>query len=267
MHQIKARVVAKEQISQSVYKLNLFAPAVAREAVPGQFVHVLCGANRTHLLRRPFSVHQLVGGESFEILFAVVGQGTGWLASLGVKDTVDLIGPLGRGFDLAGEGVRVLLVAGGMGVAPLAFLAHRLTEARAKVYTVMGAASEIQLLDFMDLKRLTRKITVATEDGSQGYRGLVTDVLPAAIQESRPERVYACGPEAMLRLVAAISARHGVGCQVSLESRMACGVGACLGCVVPAGDGYRRVCADGPVFDTAELGWLATTPSREPEVV
>ena len=254
MHQLTARVVAKHEIAPDIFRLTLYAPAVAREARPGQFVHIQCGVNQSYILRRPFSVHQVVGGEAFDVLVRVVGDGTRWLAGREPKASLDLIGPLGRSFETNGV-TRAVLVAGGMGVAPMVFLAGRLAEAKVKVYTLMGAASREQLLDFMDLKRLTRKIAVATDDGSQGHRGPVTEILAREIQEAEPERIYACGPAGMLRAVAGICRRFEIPGQVSLEARMACGVGACLGCAVEAKGAYLKVCADGPVFDIEELGW------------
>lgn len=255
MNQITARVVAKNEIAPGIFRLALFAPAVAREAKPGQFVHIKCGDNQANILRRPFSVHQIVGAETVELLVKVVGEGTKWLTAREPKDPVDLIGPLGRGFEVKENLSRALIVGGGMGVAPLIFLAAVLSRQKVKVYTAMGASSRAQLLDFMDLKRITRKIVVATDDGSQGQKGPVTDVLAKEIEEDEPEQIFACGPMAMVRSTAGIARRFGIPCQVSLEARMACGVGACLGCTVGAKDGYLKVCSDGPVFTAEELGW------------
>lgn len=255
MHQLTAKIVAKEEVLQGIFRITLFAPAVAREAQPGQFVHLSCGDRQSHILRRPFSIHRVVGADAFDILMRVVGEGTKWLASRRPKDPVDLIGPLGRGFEVKEDLSRAMIVAGGMGVAPMVFLAGKIAEKKIKLYTVMGAAGRDQLLDFMDLKRLTRKIAVTTEDGSQGHKGLVTDILSKEIEAIAPEMIFACGPAPMLRSVAGIGHRHGVPSQVSLEARMACGVGACLGCAIPAKDGYLKVCSDGPVFTAEELGW------------
>jgi dihydroorotate dehydrogenase electron transfer subunit len=255
MHQLTARVIAKQEISQGIFRLTVFAPQVAREAVPGQFVHVRCGSDQPYLFRRPFSVHQIVGEDTIALLVRVVGQGTRWLVSREPKESIDMIGPLGRGFEIKPDLSRAVLVAGGLGVAPLIFLAKRLAERKVKAYTLMGAGNRELLLDFMDLKRLTRRISVATDDGSQGHKGMVTDLLSKEIEEAAPEVVFACGPEAMLKTVAGLTRRHGVACQVSLEAVLACGVGACLGCAVKAKENYLQVCSDGPVFSTDELGW------------
>ncbi|HEB12864.1 MAG TPA: dihydroorotate dehydrogenase electron transfer subunit [Actinobacteria bacterium] len=255
MFQTTSRVVDKQEVSKNIFKLTLYAPRVARAAKPGQFVHLQCGENQSYILRRPFSVHQVIGADAFDILVRVVGEGTKWLAARRPKDSINLIGPLGRGYRVDQELKRAMIVAGGMGVAPLFFLTSKLAEDKVKVYTVMGAANRNQLLDFMDLKRLTRKMAVSTDDGSQGVKGLVTDILAKEIEEADPEVVFACGPGEMLKAVAGIAGRFGVSCQVSLEAYMACGVGACLGCVVGGKDSYLKVCADGPVFNTLELGW------------
>ena len=252
--QMTATAVDKQELAPGIFKMRLFAPVIAREAVPGQFVHIKCDDHRDFILRRPFSVHQVIG-DSIEILFNRIGPGTEWLASLALKSTIDIIGPLGHGFDITGSSGSVLLVAGGMGIAPLVFTAARLVEKNIKIFALIGAADNQRLLDYMDLKRLTRRITATTEDGSRGTKGRVTDVLDDVIRENLPERVFACGPRGMLAQVAAITARRGVPCQVALEELMACGVGVCLSCVTRTKTGYKKVCSDGPVFDSDEIVW------------
>lgn len=255
MEQTKARTLSKTEVAPGIIKLRLFAPKIAKEAVPGQFVHIRCGEDRDFILRRPFSIHQVTGVDSIEILFNVVGSGTTWLSNLAIRDSVDIVGPLGNGFQLASEGEKVMLVAGGMGIAPLVFLATKLVEAHAKVSIVMGAATREHLLDYMDLKRLSFRVTVATEDGSQGKKGLVTDVLNGAIATDKPAIIYSCGPKAMLREVSRIAEEADIPCQVALEELMACGVGVCLSCVTQTINGLRKVCSSGPVFKSSEIRW------------
>jgi dihydroorotate dehydrogenase electron transfer subunit len=255
MHQTKTTVVANKQLTKQIFKLTLFAPAIAHEAKPGQFIHLRCGEDQSFILRRPFSIHQVVGIDTIDILVRNVGRGTAWLAQRQPKDNIDAIGPLGNGFDIDKGIKRALLVGGGIGIAPMIFLARSLFDADIRAYTLLGAITSADLLDAMELKRLTRRVTVTTEDGSRGHKGLVTDLLGREIESAEPEMVYACGPEAMLRNVAGICDRYGVSCQVSLEARMACGIGACLGCAVATADGHVNVCSEGPVFDTRELGW------------
>lgn len=255
MEQIKTTVVSKQALTKEIFKITLFAPSIASEAKPGQFVHLQCGSEQSFILRRPFSVHEVVGVDTIDILIRVVGQGTSWLAQRKPKDTIDAIGPLGNGFEVDPRIDRAMLIGGGIGVAPMVFLARQLFDAKVRSYTVLGAATSTDLLDAMELKRLTRRVAVTTEDGSRGHEGIVTEILGREIEEARPQMVYACGPEQMLRNVAGICARYEVACQVSLEARMACGVGACLGCAVATVDGYVNVCSSGPVFNTETLGW------------
>lgn len=255
MAQAVARTLEKKELAPGIYKLKFFAPRIAKAAEPGQFVHVRCGENKDFILRRPFSIHQVTGADSFEILFNVVGLGTKWLADLKAGDGADIIGPLGNGFDTGAAGDRAMLVAGGMGIAPLVFLASKLVEKRAKISTVVGAANKERLLEYMDLKRLSYRIQATTEDGSQGVKGRVTDVLTRAIAEDEPGIIYACGPKAMLKEISLTAQETGIRCQVAMEELMACGVGACLSCVTVTTDGYKKVCSDGPVFDSEKIRW------------
>lgn len=260
--EVKAKVTANHDMGGGIHRLTFFAPSIAAQVVPGQFVHVQCGVERDFILRRPFAVHGLTAGGAFEILFNVVGKGTRLLATARTNDTIDILGPLGNGFDTSGDVSKVVLVAGGMGVAPLFFLAERLSAQHSKVVTVIGAATKSRLTDYMELKRQTRRIVAVTEDGTQGIKGLVSDVIPGEIETEKPTRIYACGPLGMLRVIAAIAKRNHVACQVALEERMACGVGVCLGCVVPTRGGYLKVCSDGPVFDAEIIDWKALEAGR-----
>ena len=257
MKQIRARVVGREDITSDIFRLTLFAPEIARESSPGQFIHLLCGEDQSFILRRPFSIHRIGGSETIDVLVRVVGKGSQWLARREPKDQIDAIGPLGRGFDFSGDIRRAVLVAGGIGIAPMVFLAKKLFDHKIRTSAVIGAAGRTELLDVMDLKRMTRRVSVATDDGSQGHHGLVTDIVGPEIKQSDPQIVYACGPQPMLRTVANIASRYGVSCQVSLEAIMACGIGACAGCAVESADGFLNVCSDGPVFTTNDLGWTS----------
>ncbi|WP_025321349.1 dihydroorotate dehydrogenase electron transfer subunit [Deferrisoma camini] len=254
----RAWVVYREALGGEYYRLRL-RPAEPFGAEPGQFVMLQVGEGIDPLLRRPFSIHRmdpLTGGE-FEVLFRVAGRGTSLLARRHVGDRVDVLGPLGRGFTLDAE--APVLVGGGVGVAPLLFLAEAFLDRGVRPRLVLGARSDRDLLCHGDFACLSVPCELVTEDGSLGRTGLVTTPLEHALREAGgAARVYACGPMPMLRAVADLCARHGVGCEVSLEAHMACGVGACLGCVVPAaGGGYLRVCKDGPVFRGEQIAWNA----------
>ena len=251
--------------------LTLVAPLIAGAARPGQFVHLLAGEDRSFPLRRPFSIHR-AGAGTVEVVFDVVGAGTRVLSRLRPHDVVDVLGPLGRPFTAPGEPAGCLLVGGGYGTAPLLFLAGELRARRCRVDFVIGAATAARLLDAMEAKRLGHSLTVTTDDGSAGARGLVTDPLPGLLARTGAGRVYACGPMPMLAAVSRVAAAAGVPCQVAVEEQMACGTGICFSCVLPLrGPGgetrMARSCLEGPVFDGtaiawAELGHAELEPSR-----
>lgn len=259
MYQLKAEILENEKVAPDTHRIRLFSEKIAPKAKPGQFIHIRCGKNRSYLLRRPMSIHRVTGRGVFEILFKVVGEGTGFLSQEKVHSLVDIVGPLGKGFEIAKDMETATVVAGGIGIAPLMYLIDELLKQKVKVHTLLGAQSRRSLLYMMDLKRSTRKVYVATDDGSTGHQGPVTELLPDAIELSESQQVFACGPFEMLKKVSEICIKEEVGCQVSLESQMACGVGACMGCVVKTkdtkGDSYLRVCADGPVFDSEQVIW------------
>lgn len=255
MNQFTATVVANQQLTKRIFKLTLFAPPVAENAKPGQFIHALCGNDQSYILRRPFSIHQIIGSDTIDIIIQTIGKGTAWLSKRRPKDHIDLIGPLGHGFDIGRDIERAVIVGGGIGTAPMIFLAKALYDANIRVFALIGAATAPDLLDVMELKRLARKVSVTTEDGDRGTKGVVTDILGPEIEETRAQVVYACGPEMMLKHVAGICRRYGVACQVSLEARMACGIGACLGCAIQTDDGFLNVCSDGPVFSADMIRW------------
>ena len=256
-------ILHQEQSAPQIFRLRLSSPRIAREAQPGQFLHLRIREGTDPLLRRPFSIHRVdrERGE-VQVLYQVVGRGTRLLSRRPTGECLDVLGPLGHGFEVCEEGGGVLLVAGGIGMAPLIFLWEDLFRGRA-VTALIGARSRDGILCHDLLRSGGATVHIATDDGSFGHRGLVTDLLNAQLEAGREASaspvVYACGPVAMLASVAALCRAYGVPCQVSLESRMACGVGACLGCVlkvrssVPPGYATKRVCKEGPVFDAEEV--------------
>lgn len=258
--QEKARIVRKEQLSRDVFRFTAEAPQLAAAARPGQFVMIKTGSGFDPLLRRPFSVHQVTAGGQVQILFRVVGKGTRQLAAFASGQELDILGPFGRGFSVATAG-PVCLVGGGMGLAPLFFLAKHLLQMKRstdEIAVLLGAASRDELAVLAgNFQTMGLNVKLSTDDGSMGHRGLVTDLM-AAMDSQTPWSVYACGPYPMLRAVAAGCAGNGWSCQVSLETMMACGFAACLGCAVPRADqaGYLHTCKDGPVFKAEELLWL-----------
>lgn len=254
MFEQSSQVMSSEQLADGVFSLRLFADRIAQAARPGQFVHVRCGTDREFILRRPFSIHG-VSGQTIDILFDVRGKGTRALARMRQHDVLDVLGPLGRGFTVKPGVKRALLVAGGMGVAPLSLLAEELSSRAARVYIAYGVKTKSRALRLVELKRLAREVSVATDDGTLGERGPITELLPSLVHQVKPDAVYACGPEPMLREVVRITRPYDVPCEVSLEALMACGVGACLSCAVRTTGGIRHVCSDGPVFEAGEVVW------------
>jgi dihydroorotate dehydrogenase electron transfer subunit len=264
MHHIRAPLLASDEVAPGHFLLQFGAPEVASAAGPGQWVHVRCGDTWDPLLRRPLSIADVADDDrSFFILCRVVGRGTERLVRKPAGDEVDMIGPIGRGFDLGSvsRGGSIALVAGGYGVAPLQFLLRSLrrqdTAVRASVFT--GAETAERLLFLERLEKLADEVHTTTVDGSLGRQGLVTDSFEAAVSQRRPDAVFSCGPTAMMAQVARICSEHGAGCQVSLEQHMGCGVGVCLGCAVPIREGegivYKRACSDGPVFPAEAVAW------------
>jgi len=212
------------------------------------------------LLGRPFSIYSLIKADrdviGIELLVKVVGEGTDRLAGLKEGAAVALLGPLGNGFDIYPDDDRHFLVAGGIGVAPLVFLAEEMiakgvSDRQFEIF--IGGRSSADLLGIDQFNNLNLPVHLVTEDGSAGEKGLVTSRVEQIIAVRRPNRVYGCGPWAMLAVLAGIVERYRIPCQVSIETMMGCGMGACLSCVVPTRDPstpYRHACTDGPVMDT-----------------
>jgi len=244
-------------VAQGCFRLKLYAPALTG-AEPGQFVHLRAGSSTDPLLRRPFSIHYVdqKAGEIW-LLIRVVGPATSALSRLRPGAELDLLGPLGNTFPAREEAAAAMLVAGGIGLAPLYFLARRRLEAGLAFDLLLGGAEGSSLPGdaFFDCAGL--KPMLATEDGSRGFKGTVVDLLKQRLESGeKPSRIHACGPVPMLARVVDLGKIYAVPVHISLESLMACAVGACLGCVFPFKINgmleYRRVCRDGPVFNGEE---------------
>lgn len=265
--QVKAEVVRKEKLAEEIVRLTFAAPEIAAHACPGQFMMLKAGDELEPLLRRPFSIHHATSRGQVQILFKVVGKGSRFLADREKGDVLDIIGPLGHGFALHGRpSENICIIGGGMGCAPLYFLTKMLLKDRLhnslQVYLGAMTANELSSVkgDFEDLGA---KVLVATDDGSLGYHGYVTDLVAEKLDRSLAWQFYSCGPHPMMKKVVDFCAAENWPCQVSLETMMACGISACLGCTVrssPAklrGDNkqFLHVCKDGPVFDSGDVAW------------
>jgi len=229
-------------------RLTFKAPRIAEMAEPGQFVMVYMPPEHKHMLPRPFSVHLADRKNGLvKLLFEVKGTGTGFMAEALEGSTWKIAGPFGRGF--VAPPPSALLVAGGIGIAPLAFLAASTELPHTLLFGGRTASQLACLSEDVDLPNLT--IVEVTEDGSRGQKGLVTDYLPELLPSAAA--LFACGPRPMLSIVKELCLQKKVPAWLSMEERMACGIGACVGCAVKTSEGYKRACYDGPVFAAEEV--------------
>lgn len=258
MGQFACRVLKQIEITGDIYRMSLKAVEIAQECQPGQFVHLRVSQGMDPLLRRPFSIHRVnrEKGE-VEILYRVVGRGTEMMREAKNGHVFQLMGPLGRGFSVGGSFSHALVVVGGMGSAPVFFLIDELVALGKCVTLLWGVSEGGEIFDLSNLKESGVEVKLATEDGSVGKKGLVTDILKPFLighRENLSTEGFVCGPKAMLKRIQEMAGETEFNWQVSLEERMACGVGVCMGCAVKMKQGdYRMVCSDGPVFDLKEI--------------
>jgi dihydroorotate dehydrogenase electron transfer subunit len=252
MKQAISVINKNEEVIPGIFQMWLKAPELAGGALPGQFVMVRCGEDT--VLRRPLSV-QRVDGDKLALLFQIRGKGTEWLSHCKKGEKLDVFGLMGNGFKVAPRAKNLLLVAGGIGIAPLYYLAESALNAGKHVTLLLGAATARQLYP-VSLLPSGLKPVLATEDGSVGHKGMVTDLL--AEYAASASQIFACGPLPMLRYMAKEQKRLGIKdkpSQISLEMRMGCGVGVCYGCTIRTKNGLKQVCKDGPVFSLDEVIW------------
>ncbi|MBL7074824.1 dihydroorotate dehydrogenase electron transfer subunit [candidate division KSB1 bacterium] len=261
--QEKVELVRVSGVGRGIYLFRFRSTLIARSAWPGQFVHLRVDDGSSLTLRRPFSLCQ-VGRSWFEILFKVVGRGTEIMARKKPGDSLDILGPLGRGFSVGESFSGAAMVAGGMGVAPFPFLIRALRRQGKRVFLFLGAKNqdELYLPD-----QLTKDVTLslATEDGSRGFKGLITQLVEKKLRDQKELlggkwQFFGCGPRAMLARLKELALTYKFSCQVSVETQLGCGMGVCQGCAVPAAPRdetsspkYHLVCQDGPVFDVSEI--------------
>lgn len=248
---VKATVVRHTNITSQVKQLVLQAPDIAEQTVPGQFVHIRVADCYEPLLRRPISISNVDRANgTIYLIYRVIGRGTQLLARLKPGDLLNCMGPLGNGFTLQGK--RSLLVGGGMGLAPLVYLAATLCPN--PVTVLMGGRTEQEMFWTGIFKSLCENLHITTDDGSLGQRGITLDLLPKLLKSKSFDMIYTCGPSRMMAGVANYAETYGIPCQVSLEEYMACGVGACLSCTCEATNGPRKkTCTEGPVFWSGEV--------------
>lgn len=260
--QLKVKVKEIKKIKKDIFLLSFFSSHIANTAVPGNFLHLKIDSSL--ILRRPLSIHKVINKEIY-LLFRVRGRGTELLSRYKKGCILDIIGPLGKGFSRKQQAVRPgqqIIVAGGMGVAPMVFLAQRLKKIPGKFQStdsmvLLGVGSEKDILCENDFKKLGYKVFFATEDGSKGFKGTVTTLLKNTLSAASCEllaNIYACGPKEMLFALAEVSKEYPqIKCEASFEQFMGCGLGVCCGCVLETKNGYKKVCKDGPVFDLRDV--------------
>lgn len=248
-----ARITENEEIMPATHVLSLHAPQAARSAAPGQFLHIQCGVGNWPLLRRPMSIFR-AQGETIQLMVRNVGEGSAWLTRRRVGDDLDCLGPLGHAFRLDSRSSNLLMVGGGYGVAPLVGLADRAVARNLSITLLVGAGTAALVFP-SDLIVPEVEYVVATDDGSAGHRGLVTDL----VEERLPwaDAVFACGPLPMMRALTGILKKRAprLPARFAMEERMGCAMGVCLGCAIETVKGPMRVCTEGPVFDPHQIIW------------
>lgn len=257
-------IIEHRQVAAGHWELVLPKTGALCQAAPGQFVTLLVREPSSYdpFLRRPLSIYRMEE-DRWSVLYRVVGRGTAHLATFRPGARIDCLGPLGRGFPIEDlkEDEPVALIGGGVGVPPLYFLSQRLGERGIVPEVYTGFASSAHVVAVDEWQKAGIVAEVATDDGSLGYQGFVTELAEKRLARGGIRRIYACGPRPMLRALATLAHEHGVECHVAMEEWMACGVGVCLSCVLKVNDAgqgakrWARVCREGPVFDSREVVW------------
>jgi dihydroorotate dehydrogenase electron transfer subunit len=252
MKLVNAPIISNAEVLPSIYLLQAKVSGIAAIAYPGQYVMVRCGEGHDMPLRRPLGIHR-ISKEGISLLYTVVGRGTAWLSQRKAGEDVDLFGPLGNGFEIYSSSRNLLLVAGGVGIAPLVALAEQAIAKGLKVRLVIGEKNAAKIYPEHLLPSGIKPV-ITTEDGSLGQKGMVTDVLPQFI--AKADQVFICGPLPMYRAIAKMGKKlEKKPTQVLLETVMGCGVGACLSCSIETRQGRKLVCKDGPVFEFGDIIW------------
>ncbi|MDD3693441.1 MAG: dihydroorotate dehydrogenase electron transfer subunit [Oscillospiraceae bacterium] len=249
-----AKIMSKCEIAPGVFDITVLSPVIAKSARAGQFVNVLCNGLT---LRRPISLCGFNREQgTLRLVFEVRGKGTDWLSGLKTGDRLDIIGPLGHGFTLYDKNKKAVIVGGGIGLPPLVVLANHYGE---NATVISGFRTSSAAILQSDLANTGATTILCTDDGSAGFHGFTTQALDDYLINNACDVIYTCGPKIMMRGIARLAQENGIVCQVSLEERMGCGVGACLCCVCATKDSkgkhFKRVCVNGPVFMATEVEW------------
>lgn len=262
-------IISNEEIQENCFLMQVKIPSSFEKPLPGQFVMIRIAGLNDPFLSRPISIYSFSHGKQsslLELLYRVVGKGTQIMAGLIEGSQVEINGPLGNGFHTKSLKKNIVMISGGMGIAPLSLLLETLNRKSEYSSSVMilypGFQSLSAAVGLEKVRKVCRDVNVCTDDGTLGEKGFVTQIFQKDMKKFTPENtsIFACGPKEMLKALAKILNKCKFNCQVSLEERMACGTGACMGCAVAVKDkkgerSYQRVCADGPVFNLADIIW------------
>lgn len=258
---LPTEVISNEPVAEDHYLLRCSCPEIAASALPGQFIHVLIPQGSGLLLRRPFTIYTVEGYE-ITMLYQLIGEGTTVLSGLKRSDSIRVLGPLGNTFEISPTPHPAIIVGGGAGIASLVLLAAALRDIDVHTLGLVGSMNRARLLSVEDLKAIGVETHIATDDGSVGHHGFVTELLTHTLEthELQNPIIYACGPDGMLRAVTKIAQDYRIPTQLAMENRMGCALGVCLGCVckvqMPGGGfEYQRVCTEGPVFNATDIIW------------
>ena len=245
---LNCKLVSTNEIAPNIYDFVIESNAIALAATPGQFLHIRCGGET--FLRRPISICD-VSGNNIRFIFEVRGEGTKELSRCKIGDTLDVLAPLGIGFKPSiTKGGEILLVGGGIGTFPLLWLSKQF---RGKAISLLGYRNKNTVTLQDDFINSCQNVFVATDDGSLGYHGVITDIAEELIRSNKVGGIFACGPKPMLKIVAEAANSKGIPCEVSMEQRMGCGVGACMTCTCSVKGENVRVCKMGPVFNAKDV--------------
>lgn len=253
----QGKILSNERVGRNLYLMTVESPQLAKLMQPGQFVHTLAPGMEGHILRRPFSVYNTdPDAGTMDILYQNVGFGTNHITQLEAGAQLSNIGPIGHGWKAPEGAKRALLVCGGVGAAPLFMHCKSMIEAGIQVDVVLGAqTAEAMVCNVRYAQVLGADPVICTDDGTMGHAGFCTGPAQELIDANEYDYVCCCGPQPLMRIIADMAKKAGIYCQVSMERRMACGVGACLSCVIDTTSGKQRCCVDGPVFDAEEVIW------------
>lgn len=241
------RLIKKQEIADGIFDFYIESKSIADEAQCGQFLHISCGGST--FLRRPISICDAYG-DTVRFIFEVKGEGTAELSKYEAGEYIDVLGPLGHGFDIEKDYKAPVVIGGGIGVFPLLKLTKKLNNPS----VFLGFRDISRVVTEEEFKAVSASCTVGTDNGSYGFKGYIAEAMEKYIEENPCDVIFSCGPTPMLKAVKQIAERHGIECQLSLEQRMGCGIGACLVCscetIFEGTDKYMRVCKNGPVFDS-----------------